>query len=309
MPRVSVMIPTYNCARFLGFAIDSVLTQTYADYEIVVIDDGSTDDTQECIAKYGSKVRYFYQSNQGLSAARNLALDHATGEFIAYIDADDMWYPGKLETQVAFLDSHRECGLVHTEVSVIDEQGKVIHACFNRETNRPVPQGKCLNDLLRRCHIQVPTVMERRSWLDRAGRFDLRLLVAQDYLHWIMLAIAGAEVGYIDQALGMYRWRQSSLMSNQWRLLDDFVKIYEIVLTEHNLERTHGAEMIEIVKEQLYTTQRQLAYVERQECSTATARHRLYRLIRQWPLQLELYVDLVKTYVFRSESQRPLNPS
>jgi len=292
------MIPTFNCARFLGLAIDSVLTQTYHDYEIVVVDDGSTDDTRECIAKYGAKVRYFYQTNQGLSAARNLALDHATGEFIAYVDADDMWFPGKLEAQVAFLDSHRECGLVHTEVSVIDEQGKVIHARFNQGTGRSVPQGKCLNDLLRSCHIQVPTVMERRSWLDKAGRFDLRLVAAQDYLHWIMLALAGAEVGYIGQALAMYRWRQSSLMSSQSRFVRDLCTIYRILLTETTVEKSHGLDIERLIRSQYYEHRRRLAYLDRIEGRKSLAVDNLYSLIKENPFNVELYVDLFKAFAW-----------
>jgi glycosyltransferase involved in cell wall biosynthesis len=309
MPRVSVIIPTYNCEQFIGRAINSALAQTYRDFEVIVVDDGSTDRTQSLVAGYGDAVHYVYQSNQGASAARNAALTRAGGEFIAYLDADDLWDPEKLVRQIAYLDAHPACGFVHTEVSVIDEQDKVLYARFNHDTGRAVPQGRCVRDVLLRSHIQTLTVLERRIAFNDAGNFDLRLPVAQDYLHWILIVLRGYEVGYLPEPLGQYRWREGSLMSSQRRLLDDFVKIYEIVLTEQSLKDTHGAEIIQIVEEQLYTTQRQLAYIERQECSTAAARHRLRSLIRQWPLQLELYVDLVKTYVLRSQSQQPLNPS
>ena len=304
MPRVSVMIPTFNCARFLGLAIDSVLAQTYHDYEIVVVDDGSTDNTRECIAKYGVKVRYFHQTNQGLSAARNLALDYATGEFIAYVDADDLWFPGKLEAQVTFLDSHPECGLVHTEVSVIDEQGKVLHARFNQETGRSVPQGKCLNDLLQNCHIQVPSVMERRNWLDKAGRFDLRLVAAQDYLHWIMLALAGAEVGYIDQALALYRWRQSSLMSSQSRVVRDLCTIYRILLMETMAAKLPGLDIERLLQSQYYKHRRRLAYLDRIEGRNDLAVDSLVGLIKERPFKAELYLDLFKTFIWNAKAVR-----
>ena len=309
MPRVSVIIPTYNCERFIGRTINSALAQTYRDFELIVVDDGSTDGTQSLVAGYGDAVHYVYQSNQGASAARNSALSRAGGEFIAYLDSDDLWSPEKLACQVEYLDAHPTCGFVHTEVSVIDEQDKVLHACFNHDTGRIVPQGQCVRDVLLHSHIQTLTVLERRIAFNDVGNFDLRLPVAQDYLHWILIVLRGYEVGYLSEPLGSYRWRAGSLMSSQRRLLNDFVKIYDIILNEHGLARSHGAEIMQIVKEQLYTTQRQLAYVERQECSTAAARHRLRSLIRQWPLQLELYVDLVKTYVIRSQSQQPLNPS
>ncbi|MCS6288427.1 MAG: glycosyltransferase [Nitrospira sp.] len=302
MPRVSVVIPTYNCAKFLGRTIDSALKQTYRDFEIIVVDDGSTDGTQALVAAYKESVRYVYQSNQGASAARNAALSRASGEFIAYLDADDLWLPDKLARQVEFLDAHSTCGFVHTEVSVIDEQDTVLHACFNQDTKRPIPQGQCVRDLLLRSHIQTLTVLERRTAFDDAGKFDLRLPVAQDYLHWISVGLQGYGVGYLPEPLGQYRWRAGSLMSSQRRLLGDFVKIYEILSTEYGLEWLQEPEIIQLVQAQLYTTQRQLAYLERQECSGAAARQRLGALIRQWPLNLELYLDFAKTYVSRPMS-------
>lgn len=309
MSRVSVVIPTYNCERFLGRAIDSALGQTYRDFELIVVDDGSTDGTRSLVAGYGDAVRYLYQPNQGVSAARNLALSQTGGEFIAYLDADDLWSPEKLARQVEYLDAHPTCGFVHTEISVIDEQEKVLHARFNHDTGRTVPQGRCVRDVLSRSHIQTLTVLERRDAFNDVGAFDLRLSVAEDYLHWILIVLRGYEVGYLSEPLGSYRWRAGSLTSGQRRILSNFVQMYDILLNEHDLERTHGCEMAEVVKEQLFKTQRQLAYVERLEVSSAVARHRLRNLIRQWPLQLELYMDLAKTYLFRKQPQEPFNPS
>jgi len=309
MPRVSVVIPTYNCERFLKRTIDSALRQTYRDFEVIIVDDGSTDETQSLVATYGDVVRSVYQSNQGVSAARNAALSRATGEFIAYLDADDLWHPEKLANQVEYLDAHPACGFIHTEVSVIDEQDKIIHARFNQETGRPVPQGKCVRDILSRSHIQTLTVVERRVVFDDVGDFDLRLSVAEDYLHWIRIVLKGYEIGYLSEPLGNYRWRAGSLTSGRRRTLSNFVQMYDIILNEHDLKRTHGREMAQVVEEQLFATQRQLAYVERLEYSSAAARHRLGRLIRQWPLRLGLYMDLVKTYMLRKEWQQPLNRS
>lgn len=309
MPRVSVVIPTFNCERFIGRTIDSALRQTYRDFEIIVVDDGSTDGTQAVLARYGGVLRCMYQANQGASAARNVALASASGEFIAYLDADDLWDPEKLARQVEYLDAYPACGFVHTEVAVIDEQDAVLHARFNQETRRSVPQGKCIRELLQRSHIQTLTVVERRDAFDRAGTFDLRLPVAQDYLHWIQVVLQGYEVGYLADPLGQYRWRTGSLMSSQRRLLADFAKIYEIILKKHGLKQNHGAEIEQLVRTQLYANQRQLAYLERLECSGAVARQRLRSLIREWPFRLELYVDMAKSYVCRSKAQTLLNQS
>ncbi|MCC2641102.1 MAG: hypothetical protein K0S45_1515 [Nitrospira sp.] len=309
MPRVSVVIPTYNCAQFLGRTVDSALGQTYRDFEVIVVDDGSTDETQTLMQTYGESIRYLYQKNQGASAARNVAVSRATGEFIAYLDADDMWSPEKLARQVEYLDAHPACGFVHTDVSVIDERDQVLHTRFNEETKRAVPQGRCVRDVLLRSHIQTLTVLERRSAFDSAQGFDLRLPVAQDYLHWILVVLHGFQVGYLHEPLGQYRWRAGSLMSSQRRLLNDVVKIYQIILREEQLEKTYGAEMCRLVNERLYDTQRQLAYIERQDRLTAAARQRILSLIRHRPFQFELYLDLLKTYFASHQPDQPLRPS
>jgi hypothetical protein len=165
-----------------------------------------------------------------------------------------------------------------------------------------------VRDVLLRSHIQTLTVIERRSAFEQAGSFDPRLPVAQDYLHWILVVLCGFEVGYLPDPLGQYRWRAGSLMSSQRRLLEDSVRIYEILWKEQGLERTHGAEMLQLVQGQLYRTQRQLAYLERREYLATAARKRIRNLIRQWPFRLELYLDLAKTYIGPNDSQPQTNP-
>ena len=102
MPKVSVVIPTYNRAHLICETIDSILAQTYKDYEIIVVDDGSTDNTQEVLKRYGDKVRYFYQQNQGQASAWNFAVRQSSGEYIALLDSDDLWLPQKLECRQKF---------------------------------------------------------------------------------------------------------------------------------------------------------------------------------------------------------------
>ena len=112
-PRVSVLIPCYNAERYLSAALDSVLAQTYQDFEIIVVDDGSTDDSAAVAARY-PRVRCFRHAHSGISVTRNLCLSKAKGEFVAFLDADDLWVPEKLEKQVTYLDSHPGCQLVFT---------------------------------------------------------------------------------------------------------------------------------------------------------------------------------------------------
>src|SRR5689334_23008717 len=112
--RVSVIVPTFNSARFLCEAIGSVHAQTYKDYEIIIVDDGSTDDTQNVVKELDKPCKYFYQNNAGPSVARNYGISESSGEFVAFLDADDAWLPGKLEMQIRLFDRHPEVGAVET---------------------------------------------------------------------------------------------------------------------------------------------------------------------------------------------------
>jgi len=114
-PLVSVVIPAYNCAPFIGESLDSVYRQTYRNWEVIVIDDGSTDETRAILAPHTGRIRYFYQENRGTAAARNAGVRQARGELIAFLDNDDIWLPEKLERQVQVMQGSPECGLVFTD--------------------------------------------------------------------------------------------------------------------------------------------------------------------------------------------------
>jgi glycosyltransferase involved in cell wall biosynthesis len=124
--KISVTIPTFNRAHLLRQAIDSVLDQTYRNFEIIVIDDGSTDGTRALVAQYGDKVRYFEQPNGGLGVARNAGLDRATGDCIAFLDSDDFWYPFKLDLQAQLLARLPDVGFVFSEFDILKDDGRVV---------------------------------------------------------------------------------------------------------------------------------------------------------------------------------------
>ena len=296
MPRVSVILPAYNSMQWVSAAIDSVLNQGYRDYEVVVIDDGSTDQTADVLESYGRKIRCIYQANAGVSNARNRGLSVSTGEFIAYLDADDMWYSQKLECQIAFLDAHPQCGLVHSDVTVIDEQEKVIRARFNVETARPVPSGYCLQDLLRRCHIQVPSVIERRECIEEVGGFDEQFMATEDYLHWIMVSLKGWEFGYINEPLAKYRWRGGSVSSNKRLFLEEYGKMFGVLLPALYENRPQAPDLV-IIRKRFLQVERELAYMDCIEGHLSSARQRLMRLIQRAPFRYNLYWDLAKTYL------------
>ncbi len=304
MPRVSVIIPTFNCARFLGEAIRSADEQTYTDHEIIVADDGSTDDTKRVVAEYGRKVQYLYQANKGVAAARNLALSRATGEFIAYLDADDQWYPGRLEAQVAFMDAYRACGLVHSDATFIDDCGGTLNVRVNHETRREVPQGYCTMALLRRCHIHTLTVLERRECLEKSGYFDERLRVVEDYLHWIRVALEGYAFGYIDAPLAIHRCRRASLTDDDRRMYEGYALLFEILAKDTRLALHGGREAVNFVNDRLLAQRRSLVYLDRMEGRMREARRGAARLVWESPGHLPCYLELLKSWEILSNMKR-----
>lgn len=183
MPMVSVIIPTYNRAEFLGDAIRSVLDQDYADYEIIVIDDGSEDGTPEVACAFGKAVRYFRQNNAGVASARNRGLRLAKGRYVAFLDSDDRFLPGKLAAQVACFAERPETGLVYTACRVVRHAG-------GRGLNRYEAHlfGWVYEDVIFGCNLPTPTVMVRADALAAVGGFDERFRWAEDLDLWRRLA-------------------------------------------------------------------------------------------------------------------------
>jgi glycosyltransferase involved in cell wall biosynthesis len=220
MPRVSIIVPAYNAAVYLSYAIDSVLAQTYPGWEIVIVDDGSTDNTREVVDSYRpklqGKLQYIHQPNRGLPAARNTGIRAARGEFIALLDADDVWLPHRLARGLAVLDAHPETGLVHARVVRIDPRGSV--------TGQLKVEPKYMSGRIacyiytRRAHIVCPTVMFRRSCLEAVGWFDEAMQATEDRDLWFRIALR-YQVAYIDEVLAQYRISPSSMTSNLDRLL------------------------------------------------------------------------------------------
>jgi len=212
-------MPAYNAARYLPFAIDSVLAQTFADWELVLVDDGSTDATGAVVDQYrsklGSRLQYIPISNQGIAAARNVGLAAARGEFIALLDADDVWLPHRLERGVAAMEGDAEVGLVHARVMRIDMLGSV--------TGQLKVEPKYLSGRIarhiysRRAHIICATVLFRKICLESAGRFDETMRVTEDRDLWFRIALR-YKIAYINEVLAHYRLSPASITKNLDRL-------------------------------------------------------------------------------------------
>lgn len=180
MPSVSIIIPAYNPGRYLAQAIDSVIAQTFTDWEMVVVDDGSTEDISWVRDKHPS-IRLIQQENRGLSIARNVAILASTGEFIAFLDADDLWEPDKLAKQVAVMDSCPRVGLCHTLTQYVDAAGHRLDVYFDKATDS-------YYDLLKICSVVISSSIIRRECLAVASLFDPMYIHVQDYDMWLKIA-------------------------------------------------------------------------------------------------------------------------
>ncbi len=213
MPRVSVIIPAYNAERFLAQAIESVFGQTYRDYEILVVDDGSKDATPAVIESFAGRIRSIRQANAGVSAARNAGFALATGEFVAFLDADDLWEPVKLERQIAALDQRPDAGLCFTGFFRIDEQLRVT------ETVPAVDYPDfCEALLLYSCVVAMPTVLVQSRLFATTGGFDAQLSQCADWDMWLRLSRLTAFTS-INEPLARYRTWVGN-MSGSIRLLE-----------------------------------------------------------------------------------------
>ncbi|HEY9623084.1 MAG TPA: glycosyltransferase family A protein [Crinalium sp.] len=201
MPRVSVIIPAYNGDRYIAETIESVLHQTYSDYKIIVIDDGSKDNTRQAVEPYLQRLRYIYQENQGVAAARNHGLRLAQGEFIAFLDQDDVLRPDKLAAQVAYLDANPQIGMVHSGWQRIDHRGEPLGVV---EPWHQAPQLD-LEAWVWWKPVLLSAMMFRRSWVEKANGLDTAFKQACDVDLALRLTLMGCETGWLRQITVGYR--------------------------------------------------------------------------------------------------------
>ncbi len=208
---VSVVIPVYNGERYLAASLESVLKQTYQHFEVIVVDDGSTDGSRALLATYEPRVRVIAQRNSGVSAARNLAAASAQGELIAFLDADDLWDDGKLAAMVDLMQAHPRCLAAYHSVRLIDAAGTITLAS-DAEDNRWMSGDVLLGLVLGRtsnCFSPSQAIVRRGAFIS-AGGFPLGIRQAEDYGLWLKLAAKGP-ILYLCAILGSYRRHAASV--------------------------------------------------------------------------------------------------
>jgi glycosyltransferase involved in cell wall biosynthesis len=226
MAEVSVIMPAYNLAPYIEAAMDSVRAQTYQDWELLIVDDGSTDGTGSIVETYAAReprVRLFRQSNAGISAARNRALRDASGEFLAIFDGDDVWEPRYLDAQLAILRRHPEIDVVTGNAWFL---GSRQHGQPARPWPDPRPHPTLRSILEDETAVFIMSVMRRRVH-ETVGAFDETLCTNEDYDFWLRAAVAGVRFYRNDKPLGHYRRRDDSMSASEVRMLTGIVRVYE----------------------------------------------------------------------------------
>jgi glycosyltransferase involved in cell wall biosynthesis len=201
-PLVSVIVPVYNCERYLGFGIQSILEQDYHPFEVIVVDDGSTDNSGN-IARSFKEVHYIYQPNQGVAVARNVGIAAAQGEFIAFLDADDLWAPNKLSVQVDYLLKNPQVGYTLVKMHNFLEPG----------VRWPSWLGEEVSEADEYCY-SLSTLVVRKSVFDEIGVFDPRFRIGEDTDWLIHAKVAGVPMAILPHVLVQRRIHGSNLCYN-----------------------------------------------------------------------------------------------
>jgi glycosyltransferase involved in cell wall biosynthesis len=244
-PAVSVVIATYNRARFLPETIESILQQKFEDYELIVVDDGSSDDTRKVLECYGSRIRYFYQDNGGPSAARNFAIEQARAPWIAIQDSDDLSTPNHLETLYGYTRQHPDCGMVFANGCYL---GGPEH---NRETiipahksQRLAHEGIRLVDLFEKSIVRLQAALISKKAYDRIGGHDESLRICMD-LDLSFRLFMNFPIGYVDQPLFLYRKHEGNIGRNEeLRLTENILVIQKLVNDYPEAKRWLGSHKV-----------------------------------------------------------------
>src|SRR3989344_2882818 len=209
-PWVSVVIPTFNDKHYICQAIDSVLAQTYKNIEILVIDDGSSDGTEDMLKKYKNKIKYIYQENKGLSGARNAGLKMAQGKYISLLDADDIYHKERIKNQIKFLENDHDYALSYSDVRHFrDGENKLMRLKYQYYS------GNIFEKLLKKNFIAPSSVLFKKEMINKIGYFDEDLKKSADWDHWLRMANAGYKFKYLSEALTYIRIRQSGNLGSR----------------------------------------------------------------------------------------------
>jgi glycosyltransferase involved in cell wall biosynthesis len=237
MKKVSVVMPAYNQAEYIREAINSVLRQSYEYLELIIVDDGSTDETAEVVRSFGDRrIIFIQQENCGLSGARNRGIVAATGEYLAFLDSDDKYARQKLETQVRFLEEHKEVGIVAGGWRVIDADGRV--RAYMRPWQNKEMQINDINTWLRSCPMTPHSLLLRKDWIEKVGGFDERFRRLEDWDLYLRLKDIGCVFGYLEDIVCDYRLHGENMTRNAVEQARTMIKVLDKYFSNENIANT-----------------------------------------------------------------------
>jgi glycosyltransferase involved in cell wall biosynthesis len=279
-PGTSVIIPSYNSAAYLPDAIDSALNQTIVPLEVIVVNDGSTDETPRILERYQGRIVAITQENRGLSGARNRGIAAARGELVAFLDADDVWLPEKLEKQIECLNEHPRAGLVHSAALLWNHETGVQGVRFNGNPGQLA--GACYEEFFTLNRVTVSTMVVRRECLAKVGIFDedIRRPTTQDWDLCFRIA-RYHELAYIDKPLILYRVHESNATKRDLDMQEDILYVLQKALrTDANLRRKLGRAL---VNNRLFELALGIAYLHHAAGRSADARRYSVQTLRHRP--------------------------
>lgn len=234
-------MPAYNAASHVSEAIESALAQTYPDVEIIVVDDGSTDRTLEVLRSFADRIVLLQQPNRGPSAARNAALERATGSLIALLDADDVWKPHRLERMISELERDRELGFLTSDAHIVygDRMSEDTYYADYLPADWRFHSDDQPYWIIQYNFVFTMTVV-RRELFERHGRFDESLRTCEDWELWARFITEGERVGLVPEPLGFYRVREGSLTRDAGALLSDAAVMLDRALQRPSVQRIPG---------------------------------------------------------------------
>ena len=241
-PVVSVIIPTFNRWPLVGEAVESVLAQSYSDFELIVVDDGSTDETQKELEKFGSRLRFFAKAREGVAAARNFGVSRAAGRYVAFLDSDDLWRPKKLEMQTAFMERDPAVQICQTEEIWLRHGVRV-----NPKSRHQKPSGDIFVRSLELCVVSPSAVMMTKELFSRFGGFDERFPVCEDYDLWLRIAVEHP-VPLIPEALVIKRGGHADQLSRSTWAVDRYRVAALQKLLRSSLQGTRRASALAVLR-------------------------------------------------------------
>ncbi|MGB3532292.1 MAG: glycosyltransferase [Microcoleaceae cyanobacterium] len=234
LPRVSIIIPAYNCEKYIERAVKSVLEQTYKNYEVIVVDDGSTDNTRNILKLYDDVIQYHYQNNQGAAIARNYGCQIAQGELLAFLDADDFFLPNKLEEQIAVFDANSTIDLVQSGWIIVDKNGEGL---TDVTPWKVAPELNLETWVLHKC-VRPSALILRKIWWKKVGGFDHRYPPTEDLDFVLKLGLMGCKSVWLKQVHACYRQHDFNLMSGGKRVIENTEKVMNLFFNQPGLSKS-----------------------------------------------------------------------